>query len=233
MAKVDWEKTREMHRGRFCVGGIDLSSVNDLTCCVYMFPESDTNRQQVDVLMRTWCPEDKLYDRANKYKDLYQGWARENCIHTTEGDAIDYDFVRKEVVEDSSCFDVQLIGVDRAFDGIGFSMKLGEDLGLVWCPERKRYISKVITCTNHPQKIGPICQELERRLLEKQINHGRNPILRWMADCVTIKINPDGYYKPDKSKSQGKIDGILAMLYALDRLMRSKPATKIKKPMFI
>jgi len=29
--------------------------------------------------------------------------------------------------------------------------------------------------------------------------------------------------KPDKDKSQGKIDGVVSMIYALDRLMRSNP----------
>lgn len=223
MRKVDWQKTRELHRGRWCVAGIDLSSVDDLTCCVYMFPYDD-DRQQVDVIMRTWCPSEKLYDKKNKYRHQYQAWASRNWLHTTEGNAIDYDFVRSEIVKDSEYFDIGLVGVDRAFDGIGFSIKLGEDLGHT---ERK---PKIITCTNHPTRIGPVCQEFERRLLERKINHGRNPILRFMIDSVTVKVSIDGYKKPDKDKSQGKIDGIIAMLYALDRLMRSsRDKTKYRK----
>jgi len=224
--KVNWQKTREKYRKRFCAGGVDLSSVDDLTCVVYLFPY-DNDREQVDVLMRTWCCEEKIYDRSNKYKEQYQGWAREGWLHTTEGSAIDYDFIRKEIVDDSKVFNMGLIGVDRQFQGIGFSMELEKDLGHT----EKRPI--VITCTNHPTKMGPICQEFERRLLKRKINHGGNPILRFMIDSVAVRIDADGNKKPDKDKSQGKIDGVISMLYALDRLLRSAPPPKIKMPMSI
>lgn len=224
--KLNWQKTRNNFRGRFCTAGMDLSSVDDLTCCVYMFPYED-DREKVDVLMRTWCCRDKIYDRKNKYRDQYQGWEREGWIHVTDGNAMDYDLIRKEVVEDAGVFNMGLIGVDRQFQGVEFSINLEKDLGHT----EKRPI--VITCTNHPTKIGPIVQEIERRLLKKKINHGGNPILRFMIDSVAVRIDADGNKKLDKDKSQGKIDGVVAMLYALDRLMRSKPPPKIKIPMVI
>ena len=96
--KLDWTKTISQYRGRFAVGGIDLSSVDDLTCCVYEIPEPD-DRQQIDVLMRTWCPQAKIYDKKNKYRDQYQNWQREGWIEATEGNAVDYDLIRKRIVE--------------------------------------------------------------------------------------------------------------------------------------
>ena len=76
-----------------------------------------------------------------------------------------------------------------------------------------------------------MCQEFERRLLKRKLNHGGNPILRFMADSVAVRApDIDGYIKPDKDKSQGKIDGIVAMLYALDRLLRSQPPRKLIMP---
>jgi phage terminase large subunit-like protein len=221
--QVDWAATRERFRGRWCCAGIDLSAVDDLTCCVYMFPDK-SDRQQVDILMRTWCPAAKISDPKNKYMGQYQAWARAGWIHTTEGNAVDYDFVRREIVADSKVFQIGLVGVDRGFDGIGFSIALGNDLG----HSEKRPI--IITCTNNPVKIGPVCQEFERRLLEKKLNHGGNPVLRFMVDSVAVRVDADGNKKPDKDKSQGKIDGVMGMLYALDRLVRSKPPAKIKMP---
>lgn len=224
--RVDWKATRERFRGRWCTGGVDLSSVDDLTCVVYLFPD-DGDRQFVDVLMRVWCPEAKIWDKRNKYRDQYQAWAREGWIHTTEGNAIDYDFVRREIVGDAGVFDLGLIGVDRQFEGVGFTIELEKDLGHT---EKKPI---VITCTNHPTKIGPVCAEFERRLLEKKINHGGNPILRFMIDSVAVRVNADGDKKPDKDKSQGKIDGVMGLLYALDRQMRAKPKKEIKMPVVI
>lgn len=224
--KVDWVGTINQYKGKWGVAGIDLSSVDDLTCAVFMFPYDD-DRQKVDVVMRTWCPEKKIFDQRNKYKEQYQNWQRTGWIHATEGNAVDYDFVCDQVIKDSKVFNLGLIGIDRGFQGVPFAMKLEKELGHT----EKRPV--VITCTNHPTRISPACEEFERRLLEKKINHGGNPVLRFMVDSVAVRIDADGHKKPDKDKSQGKIDGVIAMLYALERLMRSKPKPTIKLPLAI
>ena len=63
-------------------------------------------------------------------------------------------------------------------------------------------------------------REFERRLLARKIKHGGNPVLRWMAGNVVVKQDPAGNLKPDKPSSQGRIDGIVALVMALDRAMR-------------
>ena len=224
---INWQKTTEQFRDRWCTAGVDLSSVQDLTCCVYMFPYDD-DREKVDILMQTFCPEEKLYDKKNKYRDQYQAWKKMGYLTTTSGNAVDYDIVRESIVENNKVFKIGLIGVDIGFQGQHFSNLLEKDLGHT----EKSPI--VIACYNSAKKMGPICQEFERRLLKKKLNHGGNPVLRFMADSVAIKAaDIDGNIKPDKDKSQGKIDGIVAMLYALDRLMRSKPPHEIRMPMGI
>lgn len=224
---INWQKTIKQFKDRWCTAGVDLSSVSDLTCCVYLFPY-DEDREHVDILMQTFCPKERLYDKRNKYKEQYQSWEKQGYLTTTPGNAVEYDIVRKSITDNNKVFKIGLIGVDAQFQGIEFSMKLEQDLGHT---EKKPV---VITCTNTAKKMGPICQEFERRLLKKKLNHGGNPILRFMADSVAVRAaDIDGNIKPDKDKSQGKIDGIVATLYALDRLMRSKPPHKIKMPMSI
>jgi len=224
-----WDENNTMEikesrlKGRWCAAGIDLSSVSDLTCCVYLFPRDD-DRKFVDVLMRCWCPEARLTDKKNKYKEQYQSWNRNGHLLVTPGEIIDYDFVRKQVIEDYKKFDVGLIGVDYAFQGVDFITKLGDKIG------HSEKHPKIIGTGNSAPKVGPVCNEFERRLIGRKINHGGNPVLRFMADSVCVRENADGYKKPDKDKSQGKIDGIVAMLYAMDRLMRSKPKRKIMMP---
>ena len=223
----NWQKTIEQFRDKWCVAGVDLSSVSDLTCCVYMFPDED-DREQIDILMQTFCPEDKLYDKKNKYRTQYQGWAKQGFLVTTPGNAVEYDVVRKSITDNNEVFKIGLIGLDIQFQGQHFSNLLEKDLG----HSEKKPI--VIACRNTARAMGPICQEFERRLLKKKLNHGGNPVLRFMADSVAVKAaDMDGNIKPDKANSQGKIDGIVAMLYGLDRLMRSKPPHRIIMPMSI
>ncbi|MDR6938532.1 phage terminase large subunit-like protein [Arcanobacterium hippocoleae] len=42
-----------------------------------------------------------------------------------------------------------------------------------------------------------------------------------MADNITVRQNPAGNIKPDKAKSTEKIDGIVALIMALDRAIRN------------
>ena len=65
------------------------------------------------------------------------------------------------------------------------------------------------------------CKELERRILGREINHGYNPVLRWMASNVSVTMDPAGNMKADKAKSTERIDGIVATLMALGRVMQN------------
>lgn len=56
--------------------------------------------------------------------------------------------------------------------------------------------------------------------LEKKIAHGGHPVMRWMADNIFIRTYPAGNIKADKEKSTEKIDGVIALIMALDRAVR-------------
>ena len=56
--------------------------------------------------------------------------------------------------------------------------------------------------------------------LEKEIAHGGHPVLRWMADNIFIRTDPAGNIKADKEKSTERIDGVIALIMALDRAIR-------------
>lgn len=223
---INWQKTTERFRGRMCTGGVDLSAVSDLTCWVMLFPDDD-DQELVDIIMRCWCPEAKLYDKKNKYRDQYQGWEKLGYLETTEGDAIDYEFVRARVVEDAETFKIDSIAVDRLFQGYEFCQKLNLELG------GNEKAPKVIPCGMGYLSMAGLTQEFERRLIKHKLNHGGNPILRFMADNVSVSMDPAGNLKPNKATSQGKIDGIIGILLALDRLMRTPPRHEIKMPMGI
>ncbi len=200
--------------GRICYGGIDLSAVSDMTVWVMLFPDAG-DKDLLDVLIRVWCPEARLFDTKNKYREQYQSWKKQGYLLITPGDAIDYDFIRAQIVADNLKFNVESMSVDRGFQGYEFSQKLDAELG------GTEKAPKVIACGMGWISMNGPCQELERLLLLKKLNHGGNPILRWMADNVSVKINPTGGSKsPNKATSQGKIDGIIGILLGLDRKLR-------------
>jgi phage terminase large subunit-like protein len=55
-----------------------------------------------------------------------------------------------------------------------------------------------------------------------KMRHGGNPILRWMADNAVAVQDPAGNVKLDKGKATARIDGIAAIINALDRMSRKQ-----------
>lgn len=70
-------------------------------------------------------------------------------------------------------------------------------------------------------------KELLRLVLAGRIGHSANPVLRWMADNVTVEMDAAGNVKPSKGKSREKIDGIVAGIMGLDRALRRGLAASV------
>lgn len=199
--------------GRPCYGGLDLSSVSDLTAWVMLFPDPIVT-DRLQVLVRLWCPQARLHDETNRYRDQYQAWERLGWLRVTPGNAIDYEAIEKQIAEDAEQFNILEVAIDRLFQGYQTAMRLQDHLGLTVAACGMGYMSMA----------GP-CKEFERRLLGRHLQHGGNPILKWMANNVAVRQDPAGNLKPDKDSSQGKIDGIVGILLALDRVMRQAQAS--------
>lgn len=196
-------------RPRNAYGGLDLGSVSDLSAWVMIFPRDD-DPEEIDVLARFWCPESVLTDGGNRYAALYQEWVAEGFLTTTPGNATDYHFIRDQILEDAAEFALVDLAVDRLFQAHQIAMELGEELG--W--------ERVVGMGQGFMSMASPTKEFERRLLQGKIHHAGNPALRWMADNVAVRQDPAGNLKVDKAESQGKVDGIVALIMALDRAMR-------------
>jgi len=204
------KELEEILAGRECYGGLDLSSVSDLTAWVMVFPKIE-DADEVDVLCRFWCPEAKLVDPGNRYADQYRAWAQEGYLRVTSGDAVDYGFVKRCILEDAKRYALRNLNVDRLFQGYQLSQELLDE-GL-----------DVFGMGQGFYGYAAPMREFERRVLAKKVHHGGHPVLRWMADNVAVRTDPAGNVKPDKASSQGKVDGVCALVMALDRAMRREP----------
>ncbi len=207
------EVNEESLVGQKCFGGLDLSSVSDITSWTMIFPRED-DPEALDILCRFWCPEARLTDRENRYADQYQAWERQGYLTVTPGNAVDYAFIKAQILEDAQRFALVDCNVDRLFQGYQVSMELADE-GIEILGMGQGFLSMAA-----PMK------EFERRLLAKKLHHGGNPVLRWMAGNVAVRQDPAGNLKPDKAGSQGKIDGIVSLVMSLDRATRHQPKKK-------
>jgi phage terminase large subunit-like protein len=193
--------------GRTCDAGLDLSSVSDLTSFVALFP-CETDPEAVDVFARFWVPQAQLLNQKNPNRELYQQWADEEWLTVTPGNAVEYEFIIAQLLTDAAAFHVRDLSIDRLFQGQHVFNKLTEE-GVNAYPMGQGY-----------QSFGPPMREFHRRLLSRTLHHGNHPILRWMADNVITTSDAHGNEKIDKPKTSLKVDGIVSLVMALDRVTR-------------
>ena len=195
-------------RGRTCYGGLDLSSTNDITAFILVFPP-DVEGDDYQVLCRFFVPEDSMMERARKDRVPYDVWTRKGLLTATPGEIVDYAWILHQIDEDMQNYDI----LEIAFDRWGATkiqtalMELGgEDF--------------VVQFGQGFASMSPPTKDLERLIAEHQIAHGGHPILTWMAHNLVVRMDPAGNIKPDKEKSTERIDGMVALIMALDRALR-------------
>lgn len=201
--------------GRVCYGGLDLSSTSDITAFVLVFPPAHPD-EPYQILPHLWLPQDTLTRRVARDRVPYDLWAKQGFLYTTEGNVVHYDAIEHAIEELGKRYDIREIAYDR-WGAVQMSQNL-EGLGFTVVPFGQGF-----------KDMSPPSKELMKLALEHRLAHGGHPVLAWMADNVTVRQDPAGNIKPDKQKSTEKIDGIVALVMALDRAIRggSQPAGSV------
>lgn len=194
--------------GRTCYAGLDLSQTDDITALSLVFPP-DGDDGIYRVLMRFWLPEDVVMERVRRAQLPYDVWARLGLIKTTPGNVIDNKFILHEVKNLFGQFDIQELAYDR-WGATEVSQDLMEFGGDEW----------VVPIGQGFASMSPPMKDLGNLIATKRLAHGNNPVLNWMADNLVATEDAAGNIKPDKSKSREKIDGMVALIMALDRATR-------------
>ena len=206
-------------RGRTGFGGLDLATTTDIAAFVALFPGKE-DEDPIDVLAKFWIPGEDLAAREKKGRVPYRQWVEEGWITATEGEVIDYATIRKEIESLGGGRTICEIAHDP-YNAAETSIKL-EEAGFEMIPFRQGPWS-----FNNPTK------EFERLVILGKLRHGMNPVLRWMASNVTTKSDSNGNIMPKKpgtKMSHKKVDGIVALIMALDRVIRhdgAAPSTSI------
>lgn len=209
--KCDIPVDRDLLKGRECYGGLDLASKVDIAAFVLMFPDENGF---FDILPFFWIPEENMIQRSKNDGVPYDVWVRQGYITATPGNVIDYDYIENEIIELGHEFHVMDIGYD--------------EWGAVQIAQHLEKEDFTITTFRQGMKsMSPPTKDLLTLTMGLKLRHGGNPVLRWMADNLTVKSDAAENYKPDKEKSTERIDGIVALIMGLDRAIRQEDTESI------
>lgn len=214
MPQEVWKRNTAATRSlidRKCYAGVDLSYKTDLTAAVFLFPDADGT---YDVLPFFWMPETAVRKLELRDKVPYSKWVREGFIEAVPGDTVYNEVVFKKFQWAKELFQVEEIG----YDPYG-AHELSKSL-----------VDEGFTCFKVQQTFG-VMSEPSKKLMELalgeneqgKLRHGGHPVLAWNAFCVSMKSDDNGNIrpiKPDRTKSEKRIDGIVALIMAIDRTIR-------------
>ena len=180
-------------------GGLDLSSTSDLSAFVLVFKDGDCRK----VLPWFFIPAENVAARSKRDAVPYDAWIRDGWMSATPGNTVDYRYIQRTILEVAEKFDLRLLAVDR-WNSSQLVTELQGELG-----------NRVVQFGQGYQSMATPTSDLNRLLLDRRLEHGGHPVLRSNAAHVMVRTDPSGNMKPDKSKSNGRIDGITALIMAL------------------
>jgi len=216
--------------GKPCWAGADASWTTDLTALSLVFPPFDTADTRTDyekcsdtakgitdivpvpcwtILMFYWMPAELVGTLERKTHAPLSNWVARGFIEATPGDVIDLQAVKDKIAWADEMFEVREV----PFDPWNFTAT-ATDL-----------IDKGFTCIKIPQVFSYLSAPTKKLVdlyVGGKLRHGNNPVLNWNAGCLAFQgdrkdnVQPA---KPERAKSQNRIDGISATVTALARAM--------------
>lgn len=194
-------------------GGLDLSSVNDLTALVLI---GEINKQW-HVKPTFWLPSHELAEKARTDRVPYDVWAKDGFLETTPGSVISYEFVALHLYDLFGKYNIRKLAFDRWnmkhlkpwLAKAGFSDQMIED--------------RFVEFGQGTQSMSPALRDLEAVLLSGGMAHGNHPVLAMCAACAVIEGKDDANRKLSKNKSTGRIDGMQALTMAMGVALQVRP----------
>jgi phage terminase large subunit-like protein len=195
-------------------GGLDLSSVADLTALVLIGQPVD---KKWHVHPTFWLPAEGLPEKSRADRVPYDMWASKGLLQTMPGSSIKYEDVAKHLRDLFNRYNIRKLAFDRWnmahlrpwLEKAGFSVNVIDE--------------KFVEFGQGTQSMSPALRSLEELIRDKLIVHGNNPILQMCAACAVVEGKDDANRKLSKNKSSGRIDGMVALAMAVGVAQQMRP----------
>jgi phage terminase large subunit-like protein len=206
-----WEKCAdpdlriEELEGATCVVALDLASKVDVAAKIAAFERGGVYY----AFGKYWLPEARAEGEDSEH---YAGWAREGWITLTSGNVTDFDLIEQDVKEDVPRFGPEEICYD---------------------PWQAQHMANHLMAEGAPmvelrQTVGNLSEAmktLEALVLQGRFRHNGDPVLAWMISNVVCHRDAKDNLYPRKENEAQKIDGAVALIMALSRLLLRESST--------
>lgn len=199
-----WKRWPEELKGRPCVMAFDATKSFDFASMCLRF-EPAAAGEKVKFLWKHWLPADTIVARARAEKIGFDRWRDQGAITEIPGSVFVLAWALKEARAAVRDYDVQKIGWD-SWQALEFYNKLvspsaGDD-------ERPLPEDLFVEIRFGTKTLGAATREFERKALAGELDHGGNPVLRWMIGHARVRFDENMNYVPAKKLTADSIDGV-------------------------
>lgn len=220
--KCDGKPDIESLRGHKCFGGLDLSSKLDLAAFILVFPPADSDGSY-DVVCRFYCPEEGILKRLRTDKVRYDILQKHGYLTATPGNVIDYAWIKKDIFQAADDYELREIAFD-SWNAQATATDVMSELN----PSNIENGFQMVEVRRGARSMNEPAKDLLVHVMTQKIRHGDHPVLRWNADNLLVRSDPNGNVAPDKEHATEKIDGMVALMMAWSRsMLKSEPAKSV------
>jgi phage terminase large subunit-like protein len=188
--------------GRPVYIGMDLASKVDIAAIRLVFPVGDNDFISFG---KYYLPESAIENGVN---DHYQSWMRDGYLTITDGEIIDFNVIKDDILEMCRVYDVQ----ELCYDPFQATMLVTELMS-----EGIPVVEVTATVKNFSEPL----KYMDGLIRSRQIRHNGDPVMTWMISNTVARVDAKDNVFPRKAgdRSENKIDGVVAELMALNRIM--------------
>lgn len=206
-----WRDYPELFKGRTCYAAFDVSSTRDVTALILVFPPTPADLKW-RVISRFWIPADRVAERLAEGSPVDQ-FIADGAMETTDGDFVDQNVVGLAIIKACEDYDVVLIGFDpwnarKLVTDLTITGGIEEGSPAIDLDRFKEMRQGILT-------LGEPSKHFERLVFEGMLDHGGQPVLRWMVGNAVIHFDRNLNFMPAKDRSPEKIDGVSAGVMAV------------------
>jgi phage terminase large subunit-like protein len=221
---------RDMFDGFYCIGGVDLSSVSDLTCAslIFMHPERFKLVPRINMdtgeiiegefdkiyykflVQQYFIPEEIMDKKVKEDKVPYDIWRDQGWVTAIPGSRVDTKYVTSWFVTMFNDHDVRPLWI--GYDPWGTNS---------WVPEMEEYGFTMEMVRQGAQTMSNPAKLMESDLSDNMLIYNNNPIFKWCLINTSMKTDDNNNIRPVKKDKQIlRIDGSVSAINAYVTLDR-------------
>ena len=191
-----------------CMICVDLSSKIDIAARINLFYRIIKGKiHYYSIAPRFYLPYDTVYNGDEKQvTERYQKWLNQDLLTVCDGFENDLNEIADDITSDAENLMVKEVPYDE-WGGFQIARTI-DDAG---------YTS--IKIPKITKTFSPAMKEVEAAIAAGRFHHDGNPILSWMIGNVVSKKGANDTDFPHKEKSFKKIDGAVASLMGVSRIL--------------